>query len=228
MSLYSLSNDLVIEVKFNHKYKEVPIKKRGFVKQPLNTVLFDKANLLGPLSAEQISEISCDWENQSVPTEVKPYETSCEIIFRYDLSTDRWRGIPNQTFFSVADCHKNDNFSKLKGRKVSFSKALKQTHVEDGPALLDKLDREELFFMVFPQYRVWEDTFEDYWTVEDEKQYEEWLDKEENKWLDNRIAQIETKKEMRVRPTTMKEKTLTIWAKIGDSFRSLREKVAGK
>ncbi len=73
----------------------------------------------------------------------KPYGTVCSIKIDEQVHTYTEK---------TSICHPKDQFKKVKGRLKSFNKALNYYRM-DGYVILDKLERRELFNLVFPKLK---------------------------------------------------------------------------
>ena len=136
---YVLSTGKVVEVWFSHKREQVPIKKlESLYNHAVRTVVRDKeGNVIS-------DEPEC-------PTELKPVSTTCRVK------------VNGNELISEAKCHRNDTFSRDKGRRIAWNKLTKPAD-ENGIWLQDflsKEERRELFFKVFPKYDA-----ESYWSHE--------------------------------------------------------------
>lgn len=120
-----LSSGKTVEVYFTHKYHEVPVKKYEYL-DAIRTFEYD----------DKGQEI---WSESQCPTEIKPCGT--EVKIKYN----------GNELVAEAKCHHNDQFSKSKGRRVAYNKLTRGKGIKLQD-FLNKEERKELFFKVFPQY----------------------------------------------------------------------------
>lgn len=151
---YNLSTGKHIEVNFDYEYENrVIAKKKKDGSEP------DLITIKVPVSTFCETSLEGNFENSFdnlIKNNLSYHDTNNGLVKIHANTKKGLRYVGNLIDDSnnviidtTATCVLGDNFERLRGRKIAFNKAL---FILNNSGLLNKLERRELFNLVFPKY----------------------------------------------------------------------------